>query len=110
MSQRPFPITAVGVIGAIAALVAIALLVTNAPWIVPPTTAQRAVGLGAVAATASGLYGMWRMRRWGVILIALLFGGRVIYGLVRPGNWGLVAMSGPVLLLLLGAIYWREMT
>jgi len=110
MNARPWPITAVCLLGAAAALVAVALLLTQAPWAVQPTTAQRAVGLAAVAATASGLYGLWRMRRWSVVLFAILFAGRVAYELVRPGNWSPVAMAGPVLLLALGALYWKRLT
>jgi len=110
MNARPWPITTVCLLGAAAALVAVALLLTQAPWAVQPTTAQRAVGLAAVAATASGLFGLWRMRRWGVVLFAILFGGRVVYDLIRPGSWNPVAMAGPALLLVLGALYWKRMT
>jgi hypothetical protein len=110
MSQRPLPITAVGVLGAIGALAAVVLLTTSSPWAVQPTTGQRAVGLAAVTAMTTGLVGMWRMRRWGVILIAVLFAGRIIYGVVRPGDWNVAALAGSVLLLLLGAVYWKRMT
>ena len=110
MSQRPLPITAVGVLGGLAALIAVMLLTSRAPWAVQPTTLQRAVGLAAVAATVTGLVGIWRMRRWGVVVIAVLFAARIILGIVRPGGWNVTAMAGPALLLLLGAWYWNRMT
>ena len=110
MSARPWPITAVGILGGAAALVTIVLFTTSAPWAVQPTVPQRVVGLAAVAVVLTALVGMWRMRRWSVVLVAILFAGRVAYELVRPGNWSPVAMAGPVLLLALGALYWKRLT
>jgi len=109
MSARPWPITAVGILGGAAALVTIVLFTTSAPWAVQPTMQQRVVGLAAVAITLTVLVGMWRMRRWSVGLVAILLAGRLVYGFARPGSWSVAALALPVLLLLLGAVYWRRM-
>ncbi|HVM43150.1 MAG TPA: hypothetical protein VMT77_06570 [Gemmatimonadales bacterium] len=109
MSARPWPITAVGILGGAAALVTIVLFTTSAPWAVQPTVPQRVVGLAAVAVVLTALAGMWRMRRWSVVLVAILLALRLGYGIVRPGDWSVTALALPVLLLVLGAVYWRRM-
>lgn len=65
MHERPFAISAVCVLGALAACYTAVLLLNTGMWAVPPTTSERAVALGAVAIAVAALYGMWRMRRWG---------------------------------------------
>jgi len=109
MSPRPWPITAVGILGGAAALVTIVLFTTTAPWAVQPTMPQRLVGLCAVAVVLTALAGLWRMRRWSVGLVAILLALRLVYGFARPGSWSVAALALPVLLLLLGVVYWRRM-
>ena len=110
MTQRPLAISAVCVVGAIAGLIAAVLFSVNGLWAVPPTTGQKALALSSVAVTAAGLYGMWRMRRWGVGLLALGLAARVAYGLAAGLPWNPPALAGPVLMLLVGLVYLRKMT
>lgn len=110
MAPRPIPVTAACGLAALAATVTTALLLTSAPWAVAPTMAQRGIGLAAVGATVLALVGLWRMRRWGVTLIGVLLGARLLYSLVRPGTLNPAGLAGPVLLLVIGALYWRRMT
>jgi len=106
---RPWPITTVCLLGAAAGLVAVALLTTSFAWAVEPSAGQRVAGLAAVAAALISLFGYWRMRRWAVALVAVLFAARIVYGLVRPAGWSVAGLVGPVLLLVLGAAYWKRM-
>lgn len=108
--SRPVAVTTVCALAALAAAATTALFLTSALWALPPTAAQRAIGLAAVAATVAALVGLWGMRRWGVVLIAGLLGARVAYSLARPGTWNPAGLVGPVLLLLVGALYWKRMT
>jgi hypothetical protein len=110
MSERPLAVTIVCVLGAVAALITVTLLSFNGLWAVPPTGGQRAVALGAAAMTVAVLYGLWRMRRWGVILMAALLLIRVAYGLAAHVPWNPPALAGPTLILLVGLLYLRRMT
>ncbi len=108
--SRPIAVTITCALAALAAVATTALLLTSAPWAVPPTPGQRVIGLAAVGATVVALVGLWRMRRWSVLLLAVLLGARALYSLARPGTWNPAGLVGPVLLLLIGAYYWKRMT
>jgi hypothetical protein len=110
MSTRPIAVTAACLLAAVAALATTVLLSVPSVWAVPPTAIQRAVGLAAIAATVGALVGLWRMRRWSVVLIAILLGARVGFSLLGRAPWNPAGLAGPVLLLLIGALYWRRMT
>jgi hypothetical protein len=109
MPSRPAAVTAACALVALAALATTVLLSVPAVWAVPPTAAQRAVGLAAIAATVAALVGLWRMRRWGVVLIGVLLAARAGYSLLTAAPWNPAGLAGPVLLLLIGALYWRRM-
>ena len=110
MTARPLAVTVLCVLGAIAAAMTVVLLSFNALWVVPPSAGQRAVGLAAVAAMAAALYGLWRMKRWSVLLVGTLLAGRVVYGLAAHLPWNLPALAGPIVILLVGLVYLRRMT
>ena len=110
MTHRPLPVSAVCVVGAVAALITTILFSLNAPWAVQPTAGQRAVAFAAVAVTVAALYGMWRMRRWGV---ALLAAGLVVglgYALLTHAPPRPSALTGPAIALAVGVLYWRRMS
>ncbi len=109
MVRRPLLVTAVCVLGAIAALVTAVLFALDALWVVPPTPAQRVLAFTALAITVTALYGMWRMRRWGVAIVAVLFAARIAYGLAGHLAWNLPALAGPTALLVVGLVYVRQM-
>ena len=110
MPRRPLAVTIVCAFGAIAALITAVLFAVESWWAVPPTPGQRALAFTAVAATVSALYGMWRMRRWGVLVIALLLGARIAYGVAGHLAWNLPALAGPTLILLVGLAYLGKMS
>jgi hypothetical protein len=110
MSPRPLAVTVLCVLGALLAVIAALILSVNALWVVPPSAGQRALALGAVAVTATALYGMWRMKRWSVVLAAAMLLGGVVYGLAAQRSWSLPTLAGPAVLLLVGLIYRRQMT
>jgi hypothetical protein len=109
MSARPVAVTLLCALGGILIALTVILLSVNALWVVPPSAGQRAAAFAAVAAMAAALYGMWRMRRWGVMLVGALLLVRVIYGLAAHLPWNLPALAGPVVLLLVGLLYLRRM-
>ena len=109
MPRRPPAITIVCALGALAVCIS-AVRLAMAPWAVPPTPGQLALALTALAVTVSALFGMWRMRRWGVLLIALALGARVAYGVVGHVAWNLPALVGPIVLLLVGLAYLKKMS
>jgi len=106
---RPLPVTIVCLLGALAAIVAAVQISVDALWVVPPGAAQRAVAYGAVAVTAAVLYGLWTMRRWSVVVIALALAARVVVGLAGHLAWNVPALAGPALLLVVGLAYWNRM-
>ena len=110
MPRRPLAVTIVCAFGAIAALVTAVLFAVDSLWAVPPTPGQRAVAFAALAVMAAALYGMWRMRRWGVLVIALMLGARVAYGVVGHLAWNPTALAGPTVMLLVGLAYLRKMS
>lgn len=109
MIRRPWLVSVVCVLGAIAALVTAVLFAVDALWAVPPTSAQRVLAFTALAVTVTALYGLWTMRRWGVILVAVLFAARIAYGLAGHLAWNLPALAGPTALLVVGLVYLRQM-
>ncbi len=109
MSPRPLAITVVCGLGAIAAVVTAALFALNGVWAVPPTGGQRLLALALVALTAAALVGLWRMRRWGVLVLALLLAARILYGLAAQAPWNLPALAGPALMLAVGLVYLPRM-
>ena len=110
MNKRPLAVTILCALGAIAAALVVVILSVNALWVVPPSTSQRAVALGAVAVMAAALYGMWRMKRWGVMLVGAMLLARVIYGLSAGLPWNPATLAGPIVLLAVGLLYLRRMT
>jgi len=106
---RPLPVTLVCLLGALAAIFTAVLLSVNALWAVPPTPGQRALAFATLVVTVGALYGLWTMRRWGVVLIALLFGARIGYGLASHLAWNAPAFAGPALMLVVGLAYWKRM-
>ncbi|HXY18732.1 MAG TPA: hypothetical protein VEH83_01930 [Gemmatimonadales bacterium] len=108
-ATRPLPVTIVCLLGALAAIFTAVLFSVDALWAVPPAAGQRALAFAALAVTAAALYGMWTMRRWGVLVIALLFGARIGYGLAGHLPWNAPAFAGPALLLVVGLAYWKRM-
>jgi hypothetical protein len=110
MPRRPLAVTIVCAFGAIAALVTAVLFAVDSLWAVPPTSGQRLLAFAALAGMVGALYGMWRMRRWGVLLIALMLGARIAYGLLGHLPWNLPALAGPTAVLLVGLAHLRKMT
>jgi len=110
MTRRPLAVSIVCALGVIAALITVTLFAMDSLWVVPPTPGQRALAFTAVAITVSALYGMWRMRRWGVLVMALLFVARVAYGLMGHAPWNVPALAGPTVILLVGLVYLRKMS
>jgi hypothetical protein len=110
MIRRPLPVSILCVLGAVATLVTGVLFAVDAPWAVPPSGGQRALVFAALAVTATALGGLWRMRRWSVVLMAVLFTARLAYGLTGHLAWNLPALAGPAAILLVGLIYFRRMT
>jgi hypothetical protein len=107
---RPLPVTLVCLLGALAAIVVAVRISVDALWAVPPSAGQRAIAYVAVAFTATVLYGMWIMRRWSVVLIALALTARIVVGLTGHLAWNAAALAGPVLLLAVGIAYWKRMS
>ena len=110
MPRRPLAVTIVCALGAIAALITAVLFAVPSLWAVPPTPGQRALAFAALAVTVGALLGMWRMRRWGVLVIALMLGARIAVGLAGLLPWNGTALAGPTLMLLVGLLYLRKMT
>jgi hypothetical protein len=110
MSQRPLAISIVCGAGALACAYAAVLLLGTRMWAVPPTFAERATGLMAIAVAAAALYGLWRMQRWGVVLLAAALAARVAYGLATRQPWSAAALAGPALVLVVALVYVRKMT
>jgi hypothetical protein len=110
MTRRPFAVSIVCALGALAALITAVLFAVDSLWLVPPTASQRALAYAALTATVCGLAGMWRMRRWGVLVIAALFAARVGWGLLGHAPWNLPALAGPAVILLVGVAYVRTMS
>jgi hypothetical protein len=110
MNERPLPVTILCVLGAVLVVITAILLSFNALWVVPPSAGQRAVAFGAAAVMVAALYGMWRMKRWGVMLVGAMLLVRVLYGLAVHLPWNPPALAGPVVLLLVGLLYLRRMT
>ena len=110
MTRRPLLVSVVCVLGAIAALVTAVLFALDAWWAVPPTGGQRALVYAVLALTVTALYGMWGMRRWGVLIVAALFAARIAYGLTGHLAWNLPALAGPTAILLVGLAYVRRMS
>jgi hypothetical protein len=97
-------------LGALAACITALLFAVDSLWAVPPTPGQRALAFTALAVTVTALFGMWRMRRWGVLVIALMLGARVAYGVVGHLAWNPTALAGPTVMLLVGLAYLRKMS
>jgi hypothetical protein len=110
MNRRPLAVTILCAFGGILAAMTVILLSVNGLWVVPPSAGQRAVAFAAVAAMVAALYGMWRMKRWGVMLVGVLLLVRVIYGLAASLPWNLPVLALPIVLLLVGLAYLRRMT
>ncbi len=110
MTRRPLPLSIVCVLGALAALITALLFSADVLWAVPPTGGQRALVYAALAVMVTALYGMWRMRRWGVAIIAVLFLARIAVGLMGHLAWNLPALAGPTAILLVGLAYLRRMS
>jgi len=110
MSQRPLAISAVCVLGALASLYASVLLLSTWMWAVQPTLGERATGLAAVAVAVAALYGMWRMRRWGVFLLGAAVVARITFALAQGQPWTWATLAGPAAVLLVGLTYFRRMT
>jgi hypothetical protein len=113
MNKRPLPVTILCVLGALLAVTAVirvVLLLTSGRLVVPPSAGQWALAAAAMAAVAAALYGMWRMKRWGVMLVGALLGARIVYGLAAHLPWNPPDLAGPVVLLLVGLLYLRRMT
>jgi len=108
--NRPLAVTILCAAGAIAVALTVVLLAFTGLWVVPPSAGQRAAAFGAVAVMATALYGMWRMKRWGVMLVGAVLLVRVIYGLAAHLPWNLPVLAGPVVTLLVGFLYRRRMT
>lgn len=106
---RPLPVTLVCLLGALAAIFTGVLFSVDALWAVPPGAGQRTLAFATLAVTVGALYGLWTMRRWGVVVIAVALAARITYGLAGhlPGN--ATAFAGPALLLLVGLAYWKRM-
>lgn len=110
MNKRPLAITALCILGTLAALYAAVLFLSTRMWGVPPTTGERAVALAAIALALAALYGMWRMRRWGVVLLATALVARLAYALAAQQPLNVAALAGPGVVLLVGIVYLRRMT
>jgi hypothetical protein len=109
MNRRPLAISAVCVLGGLAAVYT-AVVLLGARSLVEPTLGERALGLAAVAVAAISLYGMWQMRRWGVIVLAAALVARVAYALAASQPWRWAPLAGPAAVLLVGLVYFRKMT
>jgi hypothetical protein len=109
MHPRPLAISAVCVLGGLAAAYT-AVVLLAAGSLGQPTLGERALGLAAVAVAAISFYGMWQMRRWGVILLAAALLARVAYGLAASQPWRWAPLAGPATVLLVGLVYFRKMT
>jgi len=109
MPPRPLPVTLVCLLGGLAAVVTAVLFSVDALWVVPPGAGQRALAFASIAVTVAALYGMWTMRRWGVVVVAVLFAARIVYGLASHDAWNATALAGPALLLLVGLAYVKRM-
>ena len=107
---RPFAISAVCVLGALAACYTAVLVLNTGMWAVPPTTSERVIALGAVAIAVAVLYGMWRMRRWGVLLLAAAIAVRIVYTFAVHQHLNVMALVGPAVVLIIGLLYVRRMT
>jgi len=54
--------------------------------------------------------GLWTMRRWGVIVLSVLFGLSLITNLAAYGLSGLWALALPMAFLALGFYYYKNMS
>jgi len=106
---RPWPVTVVCVLGGVAALVTAVLFAVDALWAVPPGAGLRVLVYAALAVTLTGLRGMWTMRRWGVLLIGLLFAARLAASAAGQLAWNPAGLAGPTLLVVVGLAYLRRM-
>ncbi len=108
VNKRPLLLTILCVLGVLGCLYA-AILILAGNWLVPPTAAERAAALIAVAVALISLIGLWRMRRWGLILLAVALVGRTAFAMASRQPWLTPAIIGPVAILLVGLLYVRRM-
>ena len=110
MPKRPYPLTAVCILGALASLYALVLLLSPGVWAVRPSSGQRAAGVAAIAVGLASLYGLWRMRRWGVMVLAAALAVRLVYGALEGLPWSWAGLVGPVAVLAVALAYVRRMS
>jgi len=110
MPHRPLAISTVCVLGALAAGYTSVLLLSTGMWAVPPTAGERVVGLTAAAVAVVSLLGMWRMRRWGVLLLGTAVAARIVYAVAAHQSVSLTTLVGPFAVMVVGLLYVKQMT
>jgi hypothetical protein len=110
MPRRPYLLSAVCILGSLASLYALLLLLSPGLWAVRPSSGQRAAGAVALAVALASLYGLWRMRRWGVMVLGAALAVRIVYGVAAGLPWSWAGLAGPVGVLAVGLAYVRRMS
>ncbi len=65
--------------------------------------------LAGLIVSAVCLYGLWRMRRWAVLVFALALSARILYGMLGGPPLGVARLVGPAIILGVGLVYWKRM-
>lgn len=106
---RPVSLTIVCVVGWALLLAAMARIGTSWDSLLHLSAGRAFAGIAATLALAIALLGYWRLRRWGLWLVALTilarFGISALSRLpLQPADIAL-----PVFLVIIGALYWKRL-
>ncbi len=107
--RRPLAITLVCLLGGVAVFVASAQVVMRWRLMSQESLAGSIAALAGLIISAACLYGLWRMKRWAVLVFALALGARLIYGVFGGPPLNVARLVGPALILGVGLAYWRRM-
>ncbi len=107
--RRPVAITLVCLLGGVAVLVASAQVVTRWRLMSQESLAGSIAALAGLIISAACLFGLWRMKRWAVLVFALALGARILYGLFGGPPLSVARLVGPALILGVGLVYWKRM-
>ncbi len=107
--KRPLLITLICLLGGGAVLVAAAQVATRWGLMLRESLAGSIAAVAGLIISAACLYGLWRMKRWAVLVFALALGARILYGLFGGPPLSVDRLVGPGLILGVGLVYWKRM-
>ena len=104
--KRPILLTIICVVGILGGLLGIPFIFTEA---------AKSIGLWyqiyasiSIAAGFICFAGLWMMKKWGIIIYTMLTGINQIV-LIKMNIWNIFAIIMPVIVIIIGFIYFKEM-